>query len=246
MHCPDERWPSLLVALSGLAPAPAVQVQQVFEVGFDTETSWEQQLLVFVSELTLRAIGASEGELLLHAGAVCDERGAVAVLCGRSGSGKSTLTTRLTQSGLAYLTDETVRLDPLSLRVTPFRRPALLKAGSHRLLPELRPEGSLLGTGAWALPPAALGGASVPDVPLLPRLLVFPRYDRTARGCDVEMLPPGQAAFSLGEQSSRLRMVRGGPLPALARLARRAPAYRLRFGDGVEATSVVRQLLAAA
>ena len=233
-------------ALAGLTAARTSDVQHVFDVGFDPEVPWAQQVSAFIGAMTLKAIGASEGELLLHSGAVSDPSGSVALLCGRSGSGKSTLTARLTQAGLAYLTDETVRLDPISLRVTPFRRPALLKSGSHRVLPHLCPPGATPGEGAWVIAPAALGGAPVPDVPLLTRLLVFPRYDRKASACTSEPMTPAQAAFELGEQSSRLQLVRGGPLPALARLVRRGPAYRLHYSDGAAAATVVRELLATA
>lgn len=228
-----------------LAALPVVDApaQHVFEVRADT---WQSDVDALVPAITLNAIAASEGTLLVHAGAVAAPTGDVVVICGRSGSGKSTLTARLARSGLAYLTDETVRLDPVSLRVTPFRRPISIKPGSHDAVWHLRPTDHEPVDGIWWVPPAALGDTPLPSQPLLPRLLIFPVFDRAATACDVEPITPGQAGFLLGEQSSRLRLVRGGPLPALARLVRRAPGYKLRYSDGEQATAEVQNLLLAA
>ena len=55
----------------------------------------------------------------------------------------------------------------------------------------------------------------------------------------VDEVSPGEAAYLVGTQSSRLRDVAGGPLPALARLARRVTAYRLRYSDSAVASEKV-------
>ena len=214
----------------------------VFDLdGFaDTETT--NRLTALLSDVTIGAIKAAGGNLLLHAGAVARPDGATAVLCGASGSGKSTLTAGLGTAGWAYVTDETVCLDPDTLRITPFRRPLSIKVGSHQVLAHLQPDPTY--AGSWVVPPSALKGPPLPEQPLLPELLVFPTY-RAGAQLEVTALSPGEAAFLAGTDSSRLADTRE-PLASLARLARRAPAYRLVHGDLDAAVLAVSDLLAAA
>ena len=51
-----------------------------------------------------------------------------------------------------------------------------------------------------------------------------------------------EAAYLVGSRSARLGDVTGGPLPVLARLARRVPAYRLRYDDEAGAAEEVLRL----
>lgn len=205
-------------------------------------------LAALVGTINMAAIAAAAGRLLLHAGAVADSRGRAALLCGPSGSGKSTLTTLLTRRGLSYLTDETVCLDPGSLRLTPYRKPLSIKAGSAAVLPELTPADDLLHAGdfgeMWLVPAPALSAPEPPAV-VFPDLVVFPTYAAGA-GLTEEDLSAGEAAYLLGTNASHLGAVSGGPLPALARLARRARCVRLRFDDGPRAAARVAAMLESA
>jgi len=225
---------SSLPSAAGAAPAPLALTGSLAEL---------------MTEINLGAIEAADGNLLFHAGAVCDADGRTVVICGPSGSGKTTLTTELVAAGLAYLTDETVCVDPQTLRVTPFRKPLSLKPGSQPLFPHLRPAGSGTVTepadpeSAWLVAPSALAGPDVPSVPLTPELLIFPTHRGDAELL-VEPVPAAQAAHLLGTHSSHLRNVRGGPLPALARLTRRAPAYRVVHSGAGAASRAVLDLLA--
>ena len=58
----------------------------------------------------------------------------------------------------------------------------------------------------------------------------------------MEALSGSQAAYLVGCRSTQLGDVTGGPLPALARLARRVPAYRLRYDDEAGAAAEVLRL----
>lgn len=252
VRCPDPELRSYLDELlegfpSAVDNGGAVQfdIDAVPRRGF---TSIGQAVGTLISNINLAALAAAEGNLLAHAGAVCGPDGKVAVICGASGSGKSTLTARLVESGLAYLTDETTCIDPHTLRVTPFRKPLSVKPGAQPVLAHLRRDA---GSSAarftdetWLVPITNLGGAPLPAVPLLPRVLIFPEYaaDVPLR---VERLTPGEAAFTLGGNCSRLRSVRGGPLAALARLVGHAAAYRIVHSDAADAAQEVRALLAA-
>lgn len=215
----------------------------------DRGHSLAASLTALVGTINLRAVAAAQGALLLHAGGVCRPDGGTAVLCGPSGSGKSTLTATLAVRGRTYLTDETVCLAPQSLRITPFRRPLSLKPGSRGVLPQLCPApgsvAELSSDGPWFVPPGRLGGAEPPDEPLAPRVVVFSTYEAGA-GLRVERVEPAEAAYLLGGNTVRLGEVHGGGLPALARLARRAPAYRLIHGDIEAAADTVERLWADA
>lgn len=187
-----------------------------------------------IGTINLAAVRNARGALLLHAGAVVRPGGGTAILCGPSGSGKSTLTTRLVEAGLAYLSDETVCVSPCDLRIAPFRKPVSIKSGAQVRLPHLSPtpgsDAAAFTDRQWLIPPARLGGAPVPSGPLLPELLIFPTYSASDAPL-LELLHPAEAAFMLGGNASYLPDITGGPLPALARLARRAPAYRLIYDD---------------
>lgn len=191
----------------------------------------------------MHAINATAGGLLLHAGAAALPDGSSVILCGRSGSGKTTLTIRLVESGLSYVTDEVVALHPQTLRITPFRKPAIVKRGAQESLAHLDPQTDEAGA-TWVIPPSRFETATVTRAPLLPALVVFPTFV-PGRMCEVERLQEAEAAYLLGANSSRLKDVRGGALDALGRLARRAPAYRVTHGDSATARDTVAELLAA-
>lgn len=197
-------------------------------------------LVELVSAVNMAGLDASEGALLLHAGGVCLPDGSTAVLCGPSGSGKTTLTASLTAAGLAYVTDETVRMDPATLAVTPFRKPLSVKLGSQRLLEHLAPD-ERFDDSPWLVPPQSLGGPSLPSGRLEPRLLLFPTYRDDGDGA-LRPMAPGLAAYLLGKNSSRLAQVSGGALTCLTRVVRRVPAYEISYAD----THTVAELLVRA
>lgn len=207
-----------------------------------------QAVGTLISNINLGAIAAAAGNLLFHSGAVCDSAGQAALICGASGAGKSTLTARLVESGLAYLTDEVTCIDPIDLHLTPFRKPVSLKPGSQGLFAHLEerfdPTTRRFTDEVWLIPFTELSDTPLPTGPLMPHLLIFPTFV-AGEELRVEPLSQGEAAFTLGENSSRLRMVSGGPLPALRRLVEQAPAYRIVHSDVHAAADRVRELLAA-
>ena len=171
------------------------------------------------------------------------------VIHGASGSGKTTLTAALTAEGLAYLTDETVCLDPETLAIEPFPKPLTVKVGSQKVLAYLRPGPERIDpmSGNWQVDPASLGGPPIPQGELQPALIVFPDYQADFIGVEVGPVSRARASFVLGEQSSALWAVEPRPLAALARLVTQAPAFRVTYGDAFAAAPViVADLLPAA
>lgn len=185
-----------------------------------------------IAHLNLAAIAASRGRLLLHAGAVALPDGRVILLPGSSGSGKSTLTAELVGTGLAaYLTDETLGVDPVTLAITPYRKPLTVKPGSFAVLRHLAPDDAAAqGTLPWQVPVDRLGGPGLPTEPLRVALVVAPEYAAGTR-TRLERIGSAETVFRLGSNSSSLSAVRPRPLRALARLVDGVPSYRLPYSD---------------
>jgi hypothetical protein len=81
------------------------------------------------------------------------------------------------------------------------------------------------------LPAQTATETAVPSEPLELRLVVVPELERSADGVRTTRMPGSEAAYLIGSRCALLGEVSGGPLPALARLARRVPAYHVRYAD---------------
>lgn len=187
---------------------------------------------------------SSSGALLPRAAAVARPDGSVALVSGAPRAGTSTLVATLaalTDPGVAYLADETTVLDPGTLEVRPLREPLVLHPGSPMRLDAWRPPGAM-DDDDWLVEATTFAATAVPDEPLEVRLLVMPQYDAETAGVRTIRMSGGEAAHLLGSRCTRLAEVEGGPLPALARLARRVPAYHLRYADHRLAAEEVTRL----
>lgn len=89
-----------------------------------------------IASVAVEVLG--EGYLLLHAGVVARNGGAI-LLPGGSGSGKSTLTAGLAGAGFLIGSDEVAVFDPLTLEVLPFVRGICVKEGSRAPLASAYP-----------------------------------------------------------------------------------------------------------
>jgi energy-coupling factor transporter ATP-binding protein EcfA2 len=200
-----------------------------------TDTTITSQTLAFIED--------QRGNLLLHAGAAALADGRCIVLAGPTGSGKTTLTAALARSGLGYVTDETVCLDPGTLAVTPFPKPLTVKTSGQHVLADLRPGAAFIDarSGNWHVDPATLPRSGSGELPsrLRPEVVVFPTFDAAASAVTATAVSPARAAFLLGEESSALWAVQPRPLAALQRLVRAAPAWGLTYSDAFDAARVV-------
>jgi len=145
---------------------------------------------------------------------------------------------------LEYVTDETVCLDPHTLRVTPFPKPLTIKRGAQQLLAKLQPDPDRIDptSGSWHVDPADLvghGAAPLSRTEMQPAVIVFPDVHEDQIGVDAQPLSKARAAFLLGEQSSALWAIEPRPLAALERLVRVAPAYRVAYGNAFDAAEVI-------
>jgi hypothetical protein len=199
----------------------------------------QDSLAALAEALDEAVIRLGTGDLMPRAAAVARPDGSVALICGRPAADASALAAALLRLGCAYLTDGITVLAPSTLEVSPLRRPITLGPEMRRYAGE-RP--SWAGAeDSWPVRASTLGAAAVPTEPLEARLMLFLHLDPRAARPQVERLSEGDVAYRVGVRCLGLGAVTGGPLPALSRLARRAPGYRIRCQDpGLAAGEVFR------
>ena len=185
----------------------------------------------------------TERFLQLHAGAVVVD-GVAVLLPAAMNSGKSTLTTGLVLAGAAYLTDETVAIDPGRGTVLAYPKAISLDPGSWPLFPALEPAFARdehdLGHRKWYVVPEAIragaavtagtdpDGAPAADVPV--GAIVFPRYDPHA-ATTLEPFAPLDAAAALAANAFNLLALGQAGVDELVRLATATPCWTLTVGD---------------
>ncbi|KON80936.1 HprK-related kinase A [Azoarcus sp. PA01] len=183
--------------------------------------------------------------LLLHAGIVARDDKAL-VLPAEPGSGKSTLTCALHLAGWRFLSDEFGVIDPESDEILPMLKPAALKNQSIEVI-GARP-GAVVGP---VFPKTRKGDVAhfVPDRRSFEarhrraqaRLIVFPRYQSDAR-LRSRRIPVAQAALRLGLNSFNYHVLGPVGFGVTTRLARRAHAHELVYGDLDEAVAHIETL----
>jgi hypothetical protein len=182
------------------------------------------------------AVDHSSDALLLHAGAVADERGAV-VIAGSSGSGKSTLVTAFVQRGWSYLTDEVVAIG-LDGRVRPYPKPVDLSPNALELL-QLPDTGIDLGAAKRKLPPSTIGRTAEMASPDLVVVLGDPS-PASADGGAIERLPPTAAFVALLPVAFRPMFEHADRLRRLAAWCERVAVVRVERSDPGQMVDAIR------
>jgi HprK-related kinase A len=121
--------------------------------------------------------------LIFHA-AIVERHGVAMMLSAPPGAGKSTLTAGLIGSGWRLLSDELTLIDPATGLAAALARPVGLKNQSIEVIRDFLPDAVIgpkafdqtKGTIAHLRPPAA--SVERMDEPVLPRLVVFPRFQQ--------------------------------------------------------------------
>jgi hypothetical protein len=207
-----------------------------------TATTAEREHAVdaLMPKLNVLAVTGSVGRVLLHAGAV-ELDGRAAVIAGESGFGKSTLTAALVQTGLAYLSDELVALEPDGARVVPYPKPFDLAADSLEML-GLDPS-SVAGWGKGRVPPERFGTISTGARVELLVLLASPGSADEALGAEVTVLDPADAVAELMSSTFAETFRRPDALEVLGRMCVTTPVIRLTRMPVADAVTTVRAAL---
>jgi hypothetical protein len=194
-------------------------------------------------DINRAAAAASDGYLLLHAGAVQAGHRAV-LLPAPSGGGKSTLVAGLVQRGLGYLSDELIALDGGGSRVLPYPKPISLKAGSFHLfagLPGQPDPSSRFVDDEWYLRPDdirpnAIGGPSEPFI------LIVPNF-AAERTTTLTALSSTEAFLALTINSVNLEKHGERGAQTLASVVAQCDAYELVMSNLDEACKLVLNVI---
>lgn len=191
---------------------------------------------------------SSRGGLLFHAGALTwDGKGLL--LPGSIGAGKTTLTAWLALTGaggLEYLSDEMAFVPDGAESMQTYTRPLNVKAPARDAL---RPffdfeadADRVLGHEGGCLVPPELVSFSGPRAETPVSLVVFPRYV-TGAELALEPLSKARAGLALMECLVNARNLPDHGFAEIARLARLAPAYRLRYSRFEQLEGRIEDLL---
>lgn len=189
-------------------------------------------LRVLLCHVNTAAVESSPESITLHAASAALD-GMAVVLPAAPEAGKTTLVAGLVRSGMQYLTDEAVAVDPDRLTIRPFPKPLSVDRGSWGVLADLEPailDGAhRYRVDQWlvnptSIRPDAVGGRSVPA------FIVSPRYVAGAR-TELSPLRAAEAVYVLAESCFNLRTHGSEGLAVLARLAGSCPCFRLTVGD---------------
>lgn len=175
----------------------------------------------------------SQGGLLFHAAGLV-WRGHGLLMPGGIGAGKTTLAAWLATQGFDYLTDELVFVPYQADGMRAFTRPLNLKHSSRDALRgyfdfERHAAHIWSSPRADLIPPALLNPTTRVSKPPL-SLIIFPRY---LPGSDLVLRPlsKAQAGLALMQGLVNARNLPGHGFSEIARLARAAPAYKMRYAS---------------
>ncbi len=214
----------------------------IFESESDAELA--EYLL---GDVTIALADKSQGGLVFHAGALV-WHGHGVLVPGAIGAGKTTMTAWLVSRGLDYLTDEMVWVPTGTDVIHGFTRPLNVKKPSRAALRDVfdfeKHAGEILGsTGMDLIPPAVLKPNNVLSTPRI-GLIVLPNYQPRSE-LEIQQLTKAQAGFALLETLVNARNLSEHGFREAARLARLAPAYRIRYSHFEQIREPLEDLLAS-
>ncbi len=184
-----------------------------------------------LGEVTFRLLDKSCDGTTLHAGALAWRDKGV-LLPGAIGAGKTTLTAWLVRQGLDYLTDEMVWIPTGADVLYAFTRPLNVKKTARPIMQtffdfETNATQVLHSAEVDLILPTALRPGNVLSTPSL-GLILFPNYQPETVP-QLERMSPAQTGLALAAALLNVGNLSDQGFPQIARLARLAPAYRVRY-----------------
>jgi hypothetical protein len=182
------------------------------------------------NDVLLQFIRARADLLWVHAAAV-ERDGSALLIVGPSGQGKSTLATRLCEAGWRLLSDDTAPIRMDVDEVLPFPQSAFRRKYPGREFSE--EERGYLEKEEVPLPDTALHLKPAPI-----KAIVFPLF-RNGAAPELDLLSPGTAALDLLRNCANFADHKEAAVARIARLAASIPMYRLSYGVGQAAASLL-------
>jgi hypothetical protein len=170
--------------------------------------------------------------LWLHAGVVEDQQRAV-IIVGPSAQGKSTLATRLIELGWGYLSDEMAPIRMTTDEVLPYARTPVRRLNPGRSV--AAHESTELEREAFELTPKQVRHSATTI-----GLIIFPRFSYGSSTA-LTMVTPGEASIELICNCMNFPEHRAAAVAKVAGLCASIPGYRLDYGNGREAASLLHQ-----
>lgn len=201
---------------------PSVEIPALNRQGF------ESQAYRLTVQVTTAALELHRGRhLMLHAGGIARDDGAVAAIVGPSGRGKTTTIRNLARD-YGYLSDETIAITAQNL-VLPYRKPLSVIVDGHR--------------DKLQIAPSELGLRPLPDAELhIAGLVLLERHGEEES--TVQSVPLAEAMLDLVQQTSYLVEL-PHPLRRIAEIAEATGGVRsLRAGVPERIADVAEHLFA--
>jgi hypothetical protein len=173
--------------------------------------------------------------LWVHAGVVARDQGAL-LLIGPSGQGKSTLTTRLSDLGWKFLSDDIAPIAVPKMEVLPFFQMPSRRVDSGRLLDPL-------GVSALKRENIRLPDSKICREPVTVSTVMFLSYERNF-SVEISRNLKGTAAFELLRNSTNLVDMRETALEWASSLMTQVPAFTVKYGDSVTAAVAIDKAIA--
>ncbi len=186
---------------------------------------------------------------IIHGGALEYKNNGL-ILAGYSGSGKSTLTYALAKSGLAYLTDESILMNPDSNQVYPYPMSPSFDKENRSLFKEVNEsfeEDERLWTNRdKSFVNTKKIGLSIKKTPIIPKFIIFPKY-KPGNKPNIKQLPDSDAVKILEanilnfEKEDELKYTNKD---AAQLLVSRCKCYELKSNELEETVALVKEVMA--
>lgn len=203
---------------------------------FDTASSFERlsqpDLAYILSDTIVRGlIYDMDDAVALHAGSVrLGESGIL--IPGVTGAGKSSLVAWLLNQGFEYLSDEIVGVVGDAPHLIGLCRALIAKRiAADRILefPAFRNMDVIPGRDRSMFPPEALS-VQLSAAPVACNLIVFPDFQNGAE-IQISTMSPAETGLALFKSNLNARNLADGGFHAVTKLAKAAPAVRLKYGQ---------------
>lgn len=181
---------------------------------------------------------------LVHAAAATRDGKTVLLPAAPEGGKTTTVAGLVADAGFAYLTDEAVAIDTVTMIPLPYPKPLSVDRGSWDVLARLRPSHHSVVTGQWQVPASAIRPDAVASAAPV-WFVVEPAYDRDT---DTRLEPVSRAAMlvRLADSTFNFHEAPERNLAVLARVLERADCYRLPISDLHEGVELIVKLVTEA